>query len=69
MENGEIQVVVRDDGVGLPPGFDPRQDGHMGLQTVFILAERQLKARVNFRSEQGVSCQLEFSDSLYTARV
>jgi two-component sensor histidine kinase len=54
-----------DDGIGLPPGFDPRQDGKMGLQNVFLLGEDQFQARVSFRAERGVVCQLDFKDNVF----
>ncbi len=52
-----------------PPGFDAHQDGHMGLHMVFALAEGQLRAKVSFQSESGVSYKLQFVDNLYIARV
>lgn len=69
LENGEIYLAVADDGVGWPVGFDPRQDGRMGMQMIFALAEGQLKARLEFKSAPGVSCQLHFRDDLYTPRI
>lgn len=68
-EMGEIHLCLMDDGIGLPPGFDPRQDGKMGLQNVFLLGEDQLQARVSFRAERGVICELDFKDNLYQPRV
>jgi PAS domain S-box-containing protein len=68
-ENGEIQLGVADNGVSIPPGYDLRQDGQMGLQTLFTLAENQLRAQVAFNTETGVACQLLFRDNLYQARV
>jgi PAS domain S-box-containing protein len=68
-ESGEIQLGVSDTGVGLPGGFDSRRDGHMGLQTIFSLAENQLKAQISFSTVQGVACQLRFKDNLYQPRV
>lgn len=69
LENQEIELEYRDDGVGLPPGFDARSDGQMGLQTVFALAEGQLNARTNFSSVDGVAFKIQFRDNLYKARV
>ncbi len=70
LENGEIELGVADNGVGLPAGFDPRQGGSMGLQIIFALAENQLKSRVvDFKSGEGVSCHLVFQDNLYHSRV
>ncbi len=69
LDSGEIRLRVSDDGVGLPEGFDPRKDGHMGLQTILELGERQLNGAVTFHSAGGLSCQVHFHDNLYLARV
>ncbi|HET7838782.1 MAG TPA: sensor histidine kinase, partial [Rectinemataceae bacterium] len=59
----EIFLGVTDDGVGLPPGFDPRRDGHMGMKIVFSLAETQLRARVACESAKGLSYSIRFSEA------
>ncbi len=59
-----IFLRVGDNGVGLPPGFDVRQHGNLGLRTIFLLGEEQLKAKVEFSSEQGLACELRFHDGL-----
>ncbi len=69
LESGEVQLSVADDGAGLPPGFDLRRNGRMGLQTVFALAENQLYGKVSFDTRQGVTCQIQFRDNLYKPRV
>lgn len=43
-------LSVRDDGVGLPPGFDPQRDGGSGFKIMRRLAE-QLNAKLSFKSE------------------
>lgn len=35
-------ITVRDDGRGLPEGFDPRTAGNLGLQIVRTLVEGEL---------------------------
>ena len=69
LENGEILLGVSDNGVGLPPGFDIRRHGHMGMQTIFALAENQMYGKVSFETQQGVACQIQFRDDLYQPRV
>jgi two-component sensor histidine kinase len=39
---GRLQVLVEDDGVGLPPGFDPASSGKLGLSIVRTLVESEL---------------------------
>ncbi len=65
----EIQLRVADDGAGVPPGFDFRRDGHLGLQNVFVIGERQLGGQVNFETELGVTCQVVFRSPAHKPRV
>jgi PAS domain S-box-containing protein len=68
-ESDEIDICVSDNGVGVPPGFDFRRDGHLGIQNIFLLGEGQLKGRVIFETEQGLTCHLRFCDVYYRPRV
>ena len=67
--DGRIDLAVSDDGVGPPPGFDIKRDGRVGLQTVLVLAEKQLDAQVDFDTRQGFSCRMQFLDDQYEPRV
>ncbi len=69
LAGGEIELSIADNGKGFPPGFDLRRDGQLGLQNIFILAERQLQGQVVFSSAQGVACTIRFRDQNYEARV
>ncbi len=68
-EDNTILLQVSDDGIGVPPGFDFRQRQSLGLQTIFALAEYQLQGEVTFESGEGVSCQIQFQDTLYEPRI
>lgn len=46
---GDYVLVVEDDGVGLPDGFNPATDGGLGFKTMRQLA-LQLKARLDHQS-------------------
>lgn len=57
--DGLIVIEVTDDGVGLPEGFDPKVDGHLGLQLVRSFAN-QLAASYRFASSAlGLSFTLQ----------
>ena len=62
-EDGSILLGVFDDGIGMPGGFERKRDCRMGLQTLYLLGERQLGATVDFRSGPGVHCSLRFRDN------
>jgi PAS domain S-box-containing protein len=49
---GEVRIVVRDNGTGLPPDFDLRQAKSLGLSLVQILV-KQLSARLEISSGEG----------------
>jgi two-component sensor histidine kinase len=51
------KISVADDGVGLPPGFDPARTLSMGLQLASSLA-RQLGGELSFRSGPGTTAWL-----------
>lgn len=56
---GLLTLVVADDGVGLPPGRDPRSSDTLGLQLVFMLAA-QLQGVVDIGYEGGTEFQVAF---------
>jgi len=59
--DGEIQLTVADDGVGLPDGFDYRHADSLGLQLVDILAQ-QLGATVDANGSAGLCFVFTFPD-------
>jgi two-component system, sensor histidine kinase PdtaS len=44
-DEGQIALVVENDGAPLPPGFDPKQSNSLGLQIVESLAREDLGGR------------------------
>jgi len=55
-----ISMTVRDDGVGLPEGFDINTTTTLGLHLVKILAEDQLRGKLEVVSDEGASFKIEF---------
>lgn len=68
LDTNHIEIVVADDGVGLPAGIDLRNSETLGLQTVFILAEKQLDGSIEFKENNGLTCRLVVRDDLYEER-
>ncbi len=70
LSDGGFRVEYRDDGVGMPSGFDVTRDGNLGMETVRSLAVHQLRG--TFTSEpstQGAIFVLEIPATTYGARV
>jgi PAS domain S-box-containing protein len=51
-EANTLDLCIRDDGVGLPPGFDPAASGGLGMSIIRALVD-QLKGKLSFRSDGG----------------
>ncbi|MFP4375360.1 MAG: sensor histidine kinase, partial [Spirochaetaceae bacterium] len=68
-DQAELQLVVSDNGRGIPDGVDPRAKGRMGLESVYAIAEHQLGGVVGYRNEDGLTWYVSFPDSLYRERV
>ncbi|MFQ5342853.1 MAG: GAF domain-containing protein, partial [Anaerolineae bacterium] len=48
-----ILLQVMDDGIGLPPAFDPLVDGNLGLELVRTLASDDLNGEFDMTSDKG----------------
>ena len=55
-----ISMTVRDDGVGLPEEFDISTTTTLGLHLVKILAEDQLRGKLDVVCDEGASFKIEF---------
>ena len=55
--NGRLTIVVKDNGIGLPEGFDFQQTKSLGLQLVFLLTN-QLGGEITFNREPGTTFKI-----------
>jgi len=60
-------LTVRDNGVGMPEGFDWRTSNSLGLQLVVDLA-RQLDGTVEVQTTQGTAFRIAFTELHYKER-
>jgi two-component sensor histidine kinase/HAMP domain-containing protein len=67
--DGCVLISMSDDGIGPPPGFDPRRDASLGLELVFTLVEHQLKGKVEFDFSSGFRCSIRFGVECFERRV
>ena len=60
-EDGAVSISVRDDGIGLPPGFDIDRSDTLGLQLVRTLSD-QLRAQLEVDRGPGAEFRVRFGD-------
>lgn len=57
---GEVELTVKDNGVGLPANFEIMKDGSLGLQLVDMLAQEQLKGEIILKLDKGTEFIVRF---------
>jgi len=60
VKNGEIELRVRDTGVGIPEDIDIRNTESLGLKLVTILVEDQLGGKVEVDRKKGTTFRIQF---------
>jgi hypothetical protein len=61
MANSAYQLTIMDDGVGLPPGFQPSRSRSLGMTLLHGLS-KQLDGDLKITDSPGVTISLEFHD-------
>ncbi len=59
-KDGKVNLMVSDDGVGLPEGFDINGTRTLGLRLVKILVENQLDGTLKVISKEGTTFNIKF---------
>jgi PAS domain S-box-containing protein len=59
-KNKEIEIIVRDNGFGLPDGVDIHQPRSMGLYLVNGLVKKQLEGQIEVRRDNGTEFRIKF---------
>ena len=59
-KDGDIAVLVLDDGPGFPAYFDPDKDGNLGLTIVRTLVKEELKGRFEINCSTGTCARISF---------
>jgi PAS domain S-box-containing protein len=59
-KNKEIEIVVRDNGLGLPDDVDIHQSRSMGLYLVNGLVKKQLEGQIEVRRDNGTEFRIKF---------
>ncbi len=69
IDNNDIELIIRDNGVGITNAIDISQINSLGLKIVYELVKSQLKGKINMDTSNGVCYSIYFSDTLYYERV
>ncbi|NJD53443.1 MAG: PAS domain S-box protein [Candidatus Methanoperedens sp.] len=60
MDEEMFELVIGDNGIGLPRDLDFRKTSSLGLHLVTILAENQLHGEINVNTDTGTEFQIKF---------
>lgn len=60
IEDNMFELVIGDNGIGLPPDLDFRKTNSLGLHLVTILAENQLHGEIILNRNVGMEFQIKF---------
>jgi len=60
--DNEIELVISDNGIGIPENIDFRNTESLGLKLVSILAERQLRGNLNLDRKTGTEFRIRFKE-------
>lgn len=58
--NGDIELIVSDDGIGIPDDIDIKHNSSLGLHLVTILAEEQLNGKITSSRDKGTVMRITF---------
>ncbi len=69
LDNGKKELIVSDNGVGLPDSLDVKKAESLGLRMITNLTERSLHGKVNINRKNGTEFQITFKEKEYKDRV
>ena len=59
VEDGRVRIAIRDDGVGMPAGFDISRASSLGLKLVRNLVAQQLRGTLEIKRDHGTEVIVE----------
>jgi Amt family ammonium transporter len=69
LEEGDIELIVSDDGIGVPKDLDFRNTESLGLRLITNLTEKQLQGKVELNRNKGTEFQIKFKEAKYKERI
>lgn len=65
----KIELYFFDNGVGVSDEFDFSKQKTLGIKMIKGIVEQQMDGVVRFEKTKGLTCHIEFSDTLYEERI
>jgi len=62
-DDGQFCLQVADNGIGLPPNFDPKAQKSLGMRLVRLWATHQMDGQFEIQSPPGVEYTIRFRNS------
>ena len=62
-ETGQVELILRDNGIGLPGGIEIDQMESLGLHLVHVLAVHQLDGELHVSNDPGACFTIRFDTS------
>ncbi len=62
--DASVVIEIADDGVGLPPGFDPAASSSLGLRIVRTLVQDDLRGQLQLHNGKGTTARISIPKSL-----
>ena len=69
LEQETIELIISDNGVGVPDGFDFMSNNTLGMQLFNTIAVDQLMGDIKIDSDHGLKFTIHFKDTSYEERV
>ncbi len=65
----EFELILSDNGIGIPKEIDYRNTETLGLSLIFNLTEHQLGGKIELDGSNGTRFKIRFRDGLYKKRI
>jgi ammonium transporter len=69
LNDGDKELIVSDNGVGLPESLDIKKAESLGLRMITNLTERSLHGKININKSNGTEFQIIFKEKEYKERI
>jgi two-component sensor histidine kinase len=69
IEEDTIELVISDNGIGIPEGYDLKEKNTLGMQLFYNIATEQLMGDVKIDSSDGLTFTIHFKDISYEERI